>query len=345
MKRVAIIGGSFDPIHLGHIEMGKLAKKELGVDEVWYIPTHQTPLKDRELTEDEHRKKMVEIAIQDEATFKLNPIELDRKKKSYTYHTLKKLLKDEPDTEFYVLIGSDQMAQFQDWKNADKLVSMAHFICVDRDGSFGRNDYDLECMPMKQIPVSSSMIREGNGLNYVDPRVLEYIYANRLYIQDFVKSRVRHHRFLHSLSVAKLCEKFAQGNGLDPQKAYLAGLFHDVCKSMLPDQMRPWVEAIAPQYVNASTSIWHGFVGGEVIDRVFGIKDRQIKNAIRWHVLGLSDEPYAKIVYCADKLDPLRGYDSSALIKACEKDIDHGFDLTKDQNDKYIQQKRKEGTK
>lgn len=340
MSSVAIVGGSFDPIHNGHIEMGKLALKELGVEEVWFIPTHSTPLKDRELTEDAHRKKMIEIAIQDEPRFKLNPIEMERKKKSYTYNTLKKLKKQYPDTDFYWLIGADQMAQFQDWKQAEKLVEMAHFICVDRNGAFGRNDFDLECIPMKPIPVSSTMIRDGNGLNYLDPRVLDYIYQNRLYIKDFIESRVRHHRFLHSCSVAELSESIALSNGLDGQKAYLAGLFHDVCKAMDPTKMRPWVERLAPQYLEAHTSIWHGFVGGEVVDTVFGIHDPQIKNAIRWHVLGLSDEPYAKIVYCADKLDPLRGYDSSKLIKECHKNIDVGFNMVKDQNDKYVAKKR-----
>lgn len=339
MKKVALLGGSFDPIHQGHIAMAREALRQIGADEVWFIPTYQTPLKDRILTSDTHRTEMIRLAIESEPRFRLETIELERKEKSYTIDTLRELKEKYPDIRFYYLIGSDQMEQFDKWRDVDELMQLAEFVGIERENTFGSNPCHLRCMNMEQVPVSSSKIRKGDCLQYVDEKVLDYIYKNRLYVLDFVRSRVHERRFLHSCSVADLCELFALENGYDPDKAYLIGLFHDVAKELDPRQMKAWMKKIAPEYMDAHPAIFHGFVGGQVIRSVFRLDDPQISNAIHWHVLGLSADPYAMMVYCADKLDPTRGYDSSGLIEQCKKDIYKGFELTKAQNDKYITEK------
>jgi nicotinate-nucleotide adenylyltransferase len=216
---------------------------------------------------------------------------------------------------------------------------MAHFVCVDRDGKFGTSKYDIQKIHMTPMPVSSSQIRNGDRLNYVPSPVMEYIYANRLYITDFVRTRVKEKRYLHSLSVADLCEKLAASNGLDTQKAYLIGLFHDIAKSMDKEHMQPWMEIICPENMKYDLPVWHGFVGSEIVDRIFYIHDPVIKNAIYHHVLGTGTDPYSMIVFCADKLDPLRGYDSKPLIDACMNDIYKGFEAVKKANDQYLEGK------
>ena len=339
MRHVALLGGSFDPIHRGHLTMARTALEQLGADEVWFIPTYETPLKDRVLTSDSHRLAMIELAIQDEPRFRCDPIEVERAEKSYTIDTLRELTARYPDTRFTVLIGADQVAQFDRWRDHEQLLELANVVGVEREGSVGANPCGLPCVKMEAVPVSSSMVRLGQGLNYVDRRVLDYIYAHRLYVKDFIKSRVHEHRYLHSCSVADLCELFALENGYDPTKAYLAGLFHDVCKELAPSQMRAWIKAIAPKYLDAHPAIWHGFVGGQVVRSVFFMDDWQIANAIHWHVLGQSGDPYAMMVYCADKLDPLRGYDSYDLIEECKRDIYKGFEKTKAQNDECVKKK------
>ena len=336
MKKVAILGGSFDPIHEGHLQMAKTALTKLNMDEVWLMPTKATPLKDRELTLPEDRLHMIELAIQDEPRFHVSTLEMEREGKSYTYETLMELKQKYPDIDFTWLIGNDQLEQFHAWKHADELVKMAHFVCFDRDGRFGNNPYEIECIHMPMIPVSSSEIRVGNKLNYVPSSVLQYMYDHRLYIHNFVETRVKPKRFLHSVSVAKLCEQFAIGNHLDPQMAYLIGLFHDICKSMPVEEMKKWMLATCPDKIECPIPTWHGFVGAQVIQRIFYLKDERIAHAIYHHVFGSSDEPYAMMVFCADKLDPLRGYDSSFMIDACTRDIHQGFELVKEENRKYL---------
>ncbi|MBP3872043.1 MAG: nicotinate (nicotinamide) nucleotide adenylyltransferase [Faecalicoccus sp.] len=336
---IAILGGSFDPIHYGHIAIGRTALEKLPVDEVWYMLTKSTPLKDRSLTEDTHRLRMLELALEKEPNLKPCTIELEREGKSFTIDTLSILKERYPEHDFWWIIGNDQLEQFDKWKGADKLVTMAHFVCVDRDGKFGSSKYDIQKIHMTPMPVSSSQIRNGDRLNYVPSPVMEYIYANRLYITDFVRTRVKEKRYLHSLSVADLCEKLAASNGLDTQKAYLIGLFHDIAKSMDKEHMQPWMEIICPENMKYDLPVWHGFVGSEIVDRIFYLHDPVIKNAIYHHVLGTGTDPYSMIVFCADKLDPLRGYDSKPLIDACMNDIYKGFEAVKKANDQYLEGK------
>lgn len=333
--KVALIGGSFDPVHYGHLMMGHQALLQLSVDEVWFIPTKSTPLKERNLTNESDRVNMLRLALKEDNRFKLCTIELERNTTSYTIDTLKEL-KKRYSHAFYWIIGNDQLEQFHLWRDVDQLVKLAQFVCFDRDGKLVNTNYDVKRLYMPMMPVSSSEIRRGNKLNYLPSEVLNYIYSKRLYVEQFVASRVNEKRFLHSVSVASLCEEFAQNNGLDKDVAYYIGLFHDIAKSMPNERMAPWMEIICPDKMDYAVPVWHGFVGSEIVDRIFYLHDERIKHAIYHHVLGTSTDPYAMMVFCADKLDPLRGYDSSELISLCEHDLYQGFLRVKEENEKYL---------
>ena len=118
--------------------------------------------------------------------------------------------------------------------------------------------------------------------------------------------------------------------------AYYIGLFHDIAKYMPKDEMIKWMNSICPENMEYPVAVWHGFVGAAVTKDIFLIDDPIVYNAIYHHVLGTSQDPYAMMVFCADKLDPLRGYDSSKLIEICNKDIKKGFDLVVQQNREYL---------
>lgn len=339
--KVALLGGSFDPVHDGHIQMAQEALRYLGVDEVWFLPTRQTPLKDRKLSDKQDRLHMLRLALQDIPQCKVNTLEWDRKGKSYTVDTLETLHAQYPGFTFYWLMGNDQLEQFDQWKDPKRLVELAHFICFDRDGRMAKTHYKIQCMHMPPMPVSSSDIRKGNKLNYLHPDVLSYIYDRRLYVENFVKERVTPNRYEHSLSVAHLCEEIARAHGLDENKAYYIGLFHDIAKSMPKDRMEAWMDILCPENKKYAVPVWHGFVGSEVVDCIFGLRDIQLKNAIYHHVLGTSEDPYAMMIFCADKLDPLRGYPVQEQIKAVKKDLKQGFHRVQEENRKYLNGKDK----
>ena len=155
-------------------------------------------------------------------------------------------------------------------------------------------------------------------------------------MNDFVASRLTKKRYKHSLSVARLCEEFALNNGYDMHIAYYIGLFHDIAKYMPKDEMLKWMQSVCPENMEYPVAVWHGFVGAAVTKDIFLIENPIIYNAIYHHGLGTSQDPYAMMVFCADKLDPLRGYDSTKLIEICNKDIKVGFDLVVQQNREFL---------
>ncbi len=337
--KIGILGGSFDPIHEGHMAMAHESYKQLNLDEVWILPTAKTPLKSRELTDNEHRLNMIRLAIEEYSYIHLCTLEMEREGTSYTVDTARELKSRFPMHSFYWIIGNDQLSQFHLWKDADEIVKLVQVVSFDRDGELSETPYDIQRLKMPMMPVSSSEIRIGNKLNYMNPKVLEYIYGHRLYIENFVRTRVTEKRFQHSVSVANLCEELAFDNDLDTQKAYLIGLFHDIAKSMTKEEMEPWMDVICPENKKYAVAVWHGFVGSEIVDRIFYLHDPIIKNAIYHHVLGTSEDPYAMLIFCADKLDPLRNYDTSFGINICKENLRNGFEYEKAENKKYLEGK------
>ncbi|OLU38561.1 nicotinate (nicotinamide) nucleotide adenylyltransferase [Ileibacterium valens] len=341
-KKVALLGGSFDPIHWGHLNMAKAALEHLKVDEVWFIPSNQTPLKDRVLSPAADRLAMVRLALKEDPRFKISTVDLSRNGKSYTFDTLKILKKQFPEVEFAWLMGADQANQFDQWKNADQLLEMADFAVVDRDGKEPESSrFNFKRIPMVYTPVSSSEIRKGEKINFLPESVRQYLLDHELYLVAWVSRHVSAKRLAHSASVARLCRMFAKAHGLDEHKAWLAGLFHDVAKDMPINEQKKWVAAINPAGLSEHHAIWHGYAGSEIVRRNFGIEDPVIQNAIFNHVKGTSYDPYAMIVFAADKLDPLRGYDSKPLISACMLDLYNGFMLVKRENREFLDREKR----
>jgi nicotinate-nucleotide adenylyltransferase len=148
--KTGILGGTFDPIHNAHLMIAGEALKRLGLDEVIFIPTSHTPLKeDTVITPVEHRVRMVEVALAGNPAFRLSRIEIDRAGISYTVDTitdLKRSLGD--DTELYFITGLDSLETLHRWKEPDKLVKMCRLVTVSRPGYEVPDTEELE----KDVP-------------------------------------------------------------------------------------------------------------------------------------------------------------------------------------------------
>ena len=123
--KIAVLGGSFDPVHAGHLQIAKEALK-MGMDEVWLMPTHDTPLKSRALSEDAHRVAMLKRAAAPYRRIRVCTMELERPGVSYTVDTARALIARYPDDTFFWLIGSDQALQLPRWKAIDELLQLVH---------------------------------------------------------------------------------------------------------------------------------------------------------------------------------------------------------------------------
>lgn len=344
-KKVALLGGSFDPIHNGHIEMAKAALDQLQVDEVWFVLANHAPLKDFKPTSNEHRLAMLELVCQEYEQFKVCDIELHRQGTSYSIDTLRDLHQLYPEYEWFWILGADQQAQFEQWKEWQELLKLAVFVVVDRNDHLKKDGVRNQfiSIAMNAVDVSSTQVRQGKRLNLIPTSVRQYIVDHELYLEDWVSAQMNSHRFEHSKSVARVCMDLARAHQLDVHKAYLIGLFHDIAKDLNKAEMEKWIQMRFPQYIDEAKAIWHGYVGSEVVRSVYGIEDEQIRNAIYHHVKGSSDEPYAMMVFIADKIDPLRGYDSSALYQASMDDLTLGFQKVKEENVAYLRKQNVKG--
>lgn len=339
MIKTAILGGTFDPIHNGHMEMVRYALNHLGMDEVWLMPAKITPLKDHSITNAQNRLDMIQLALEEEENIKLCLLEMEREGKSYTIDTAKELRTRYPEREFYWLIGQDQAAQFDQWKDHEKLIQLIHFKSFRRAGMPNSQYEGLEMIDYVPMDISSTQIRKGQSLQHLDPKVLNYIYDHDLYLESFLDARLKEKRKAHSISVANLAREIAKSNGMDENQAYLAGIFHDIAKEMPLEEAKKWMEKTAPEYMSEPTPVWHAYVGAAVTKEIYRIEDEDIYDAIFNHTINRSHKPLAKIIFAADKLDPLRGYDSSKLIEACKKDIHQGYEQVLKENEKYLKEK------
>jgi len=202
VKLLGIFGGTFDPIHYGHLIAAQYASDEFNLDKVLIVPTARPPHKEIENVEDElHRYNMVLLAVQDNPVFEVSTLEMDRKGYSYTVDTIAYCCEKHPESQLFLIIGADCLLQMYTWKDVESLVTMCNFIVVTRPGyAIKPSDKALTRLPAAiwdrlkylEVPgfdISSSTIRErvarGKTIKYlVPPEVENYIFEKGLYRQE-----------------------------------------------------------------------------------------------------------------------------------------------------------------
>lgn len=199
MSKIGIFGGTFNPIHNGHVLLAQYCKSELGLDRVILIPTYSPPHKtSNDLANEIHRLDMCRIICDKLDGFEVSDIEIIRKGKSYSYQTLTSLKEIYPNDELFFIMGADMFLSLDKWKNSHIIFKMASIIAVPRDTSDVselKQYYKNVILPMGAkanilsnpvLQVSSTYIRE-NIENYnivkdlIDSRVYDYIVSNKLY--------------------------------------------------------------------------------------------------------------------------------------------------------------------
>lgn len=186
MKRVGILGGTFDPPHLGHLIIAEEVRLALNLEEVWFMPSQEPPHKNKAFIRAEERVEMVKKAIECNPFFKLNTIEVDRLGKSYTVDTLNILKEKHPDVTFYFIIGGDMVEYLPKWRKIDELKKIVTFVGVKRVGFKLDTPYPVELVDIPYIEISSTMVRErinhDRPVTYLVPEpVTRYIKEKRLY--------------------------------------------------------------------------------------------------------------------------------------------------------------------
>ena len=152
-KRVGIMGGTFNPIHLGHLIIAEAAYEAYNLDEVLFVPSGVSYMKDQsEILDAKKRVHMTGLAIEDNPHFALSTIEIDRDGNSYSYETLETLRKQNPDTEYFFLVGSDTLFALETWKHPEILLPSCTILVAVRDG-----------VPMEKMQEHAKYLEEKFG--------------------------------------------------------------------------------------------------------------------------------------------------------------------------------------
>lgn len=186
MKKVGILGGTFNPPHLGHLIMANEAFYSAGLDEVRFMPNFIAPHKDVVGATAQQRLAMTQLAISGHPQFQMEDVEIKSGGVSYSFDTLTKLIEQEPDTEFYFIIGGDMVEGLPSWYRIDDLVKSIRFIGVKRPGYNTETPYPVMMIDSPELLLSSTMLREraasGGPLTFLVPDKVEaYIREEGLY--------------------------------------------------------------------------------------------------------------------------------------------------------------------
>lgn len=197
-RRIGVFGGSFNPIHIGHLVIAEAAWQEFALEKVLFIPTADTPNKPMHHIDKCDRYHMVELAVAENPHFQISAIEMEREGPSYTVDTIR-LLKQETsaDTEFYFIAGTDAIADLPTWKYNRELLESCHFICASRPGDvekvrqsiryfgpLGRQKIHFLRTPELEISstILRGLIRADRSVRYLIPdAVISYLQKKQLY--------------------------------------------------------------------------------------------------------------------------------------------------------------------
>ncbi|MDO5135140.1 MAG: nicotinate-nucleotide adenylyltransferase [Eubacteriales bacterium] len=200
-KRIGIMGGTFDPIHIGHLILGEKAYEQLDLDEVWFLPAGNPPHKRnrRGRASDQERSDMVHLAIQDNPHFRLSLEEMKEDGYTYTCRTLENLKKRDPHVDYYFIIGADSLYSFESWRHPERICAACSLVVAVRGHtSRERLEQEMERLSKRYnghflrldtpvMDVSSHLLRrwrrEGKSLRYYVPRqVIDYMDDHGIYL-------------------------------------------------------------------------------------------------------------------------------------------------------------------
>ena len=187
MKKVGILGGTFDPPHYGHLLIANEVLSTLQLDEIWFMPNQEPPHKKKsDSIKNEDRLHMLELATCGNPAFRVETIEFHSQGPSYTVDTMKMINAQYTGHQFFFIIGADMIEYLPKWHKIDELIKLVQFVGVERPSYSSQTDYPVLYVDVPALDVSSSMIRErvknGKTVRYLMPdSVIQFIEEKHLY--------------------------------------------------------------------------------------------------------------------------------------------------------------------
>jgi nicotinate-nucleotide adenylyltransferase len=334
--KIAILGGSFNPVHLGHLYLADAVISTFGYDRVVLIPAYKSPFKQGAAAPSpQDRLDMLAASIPGDPRLVIDDCEIRREGVSYTVDTLADIIRRYmPQGKPGLILGDDLARDFPKWKNSAAIFAQADIIIARRILSEA-GDYPYPCQQMRNevMEISSAQVREwiaqGKHWRYLVPAgARSIIEERRLYglpaaigdpdgdiaptfivrMENEARRILSQPRFLHSRQVAVMASDLCRIFDLDPHAGYLAGIVHDMAKHLSEEELiklagadKLPISAMERQ----KPSLLHGRAGAVLLREQYGFRDQEILDAVRYHVAGGGGK-LARVLYIADKIEVSR---------------------------------------
>ncbi|MDR3325376.1 MAG: nicotinate (nicotinamide) nucleotide adenylyltransferase [Spirochaetaceae bacterium] len=376
--KYAILGGSFDPVHCGHLKLANAAL-DAGYDRVIFVPAFQSPYKgEGQQMQAERRLEVLLAALGADSRWTVDACEIKREGVSYTIDTLRDIIVRYPsEARPALVLGDDLSADFLRWKDADKIAELADFVIARRKPGGPAFPYPHKMLDNEIWDVSSAEIRECFNLwpswrGLVPEGAVRMIRSRKYYwqaqdvewtpallqvpadapgflsyMEDSVRGALDLYRYLHSRNVALHSSDLALRFGLDAKKAYLAGIAHDMARELRPSDMFSLAERDGLPFSQLELDepfLLHGRAAAVMLVERFGVEDADVLEAVRFHTMG---SPHlgalGKIVCLADKIEVGRPnvdpeFRRLAFGPDALCDLDALFNLVKKAADRHLKE-------
>lgn len=331
MKKIVIFGGTFDPVHLEHANAVKALITEFRADKVIIVPTFLPPHKNLVPSSGTDRLNMLKIAFRGEEKAEISDFEINGRGKSYTYITVERFREEYPADDLYFCVGGDMLNDFKTWRFPERILAAANLVALKRGGfssdfnsdakyieqKFGKK---VEILNYSGKDVSSTEIRTYLAFDFkpdgIDPEVYGYIKENGVYppdkYQKYLSEHLTEKRLYHTANVVTAALKKAKQLGLDAEKVRVAATLHDCAKY---DDPKKYKDFSMP--CDLPAPVVHAFLGAYVAEKVLGVTDGEIIDAIRYHTSGKPQmSTLGKLIFVADMVEKGRVYQGVEELRA-----------------------------
>ncbi len=330
--KIAIYGGAFNPVHNEHFNIALAAKTALGLDKLIIMPTFISPHKKGCMTaRAKDRLQMCKAAFCGAEGVEVSDYEVKRGGISYSYITCRHFKKLYPDDELYFIIGADSLQSFNSWRNPEEILKCVTLaVCAREDSLFLKNQIksfqtrfkrDLVTFGYVGKNISSTRVRTLAALgediaSLVPNAVKRHILRGKLYFLPeicAVKKYLTEERWKHTVGVAVAAAENCRKFGVYEIDAITAATLHD-CAKYLESSASELCGFVCPD--NVPSQVVHQYAGAYVAEHTFGIKDKDVLNAIRYHTSGRENmSGLEKLIYLADLLEEGRDFNGVEKLR------------------------------
>lgn len=350
--KICVYGGSFNPPHIGHIAAARAALERIRPDKMLVIPDRAAPHKEMagDSPTPEERLELTGLSFEDMPGVEVSDVELRREGKSYTADTLRQLRERYPEARLFLLMGTDMLCAFEQWRDFEWILQNASLVAAARDrGESERINAAASCLREKYgasveiteaeaVPAASTglreLLREGRGRELMHPAAYARVIQLRLYgakpewewLREQAHAMLKPQRIPHVCGVEEEARRLARRWGTDEEKAAEAGILHDITKKLDLNQQLLLCEKygiMTDELERTNEKLLHAKTGAAVAREEFGVCD-EVYEAIKWHTTGRPDMSMPeKILYMADYIEPTRDFDGVERLRALAyEDID-----------------------